>query len=176
MKRLSLILLLCAIFSVCWAQKITRNFQNESLSDALKYIQSQTTNYDLIFIYDELEDFRVTTNVQHKSVPDAIQQLVGFYPVRIVKSGEHEIYLECTHKANRHLKGTIIDEAGQPVAYANVYLLHPSDSTVIGGGVSNEAGVFQGPATWPGISLSFKSPSFSHPGLFALGRSPEGRK
>ena len=145
MKRLSLILLLCAIFSVCRAQKITRNFQNESLSDALKYIQSQTTNYDLIFIYDELEDFRVTTNVQHKSVPDAIQQLVGFYPVRIVKSGEHEIYLECTHKANRHLKGTIIDEAGQPVAYANVYLLHPSDSTVIGGGVSNEAGYFAVP-------------------------------
>ena len=145
MKRLSLLLLLCAIVSVCWAQKITRNFQNESLSDAVKFIQSQTTNYDLIFIYDELEDFRVTTNVQHKSVPDAIQQLVGFYPVRIVKSGEHEIYLECTHKANRHLKGTIIDEAGQPVAYANVYLLHPSDSTVIGGGVSNEAGYFAVP-------------------------------
>jgi len=145
MKRLSLILLLCAIVSVCRAQKITRNFQDESLSDALKYIQSQTTNYDLIFIYDELEDFRVTTNVQHKSVLDAIQQIVGFYPVRIVKSGEHELYLECTHKANHHLKGTIIDEAGQPVAYANVYLLHPSDSTVIGGGVSNEAGYFAVP-------------------------------
>ena len=141
MKRLSLIFLLCAVVSVCRAQKITRNFQNESLSDALKYIQSQTTNYDLIFIYDELEDFRVTTNVQHKSVVDAIQQLVGFYPVRIVKSGEQEIYLECTHKANRHL----IDEVGQPVAYANVYLLHPSDSTVIGGGVSNEAGYFAVP-------------------------------
>ena len=145
MKRLSLIFLLCALVSVCRAQKITRNFQNESLSDALKYIQSQTTNYDLIFIYDELEDFRVTTNVQHKSVLDAIQQIVGFYPVRIVKSGEQEIYLECTHKANRHLKGTIIDEVGQPVAYANVYLLHPSDSTVIGGGVSNEAGYFAVP-------------------------------
>ena len=145
MKRLSLILLLCAIVSVCCAQKITHNFQDVSLSDALKYIQSQTTNYDLIFIYDELEDFRVTTNVLHKSVFDAIQQLVGFYPVRIVKSGEHEIYLECTHKANRHLRGTIIDEQGQPVAYANVYLLHPSDSTVIGGGVSNEAGYFAVP-------------------------------
>ena len=145
MKRLSLILLLCAIVSVCWAQKITRNFQDESLSDALKYIQSQTTNYDLIFIYDELEDFRVTTNVQHKSVLDAIQQIVGFYPVRVYKSGEREIYVECTHKANRHLRGTIIDEQGQPVAYANVYLLHPSDSTVIGGGVSNEAGYFAVP-------------------------------
>ena len=145
MKRLSFILLLCAIASVCSAQRLTHDFHDVTLSDALKYIQSQTDNYDLIFIYDELEDFRVTTHVQNKSVPDAILQLVGFYPVRVYKSGEREIYVECTHKANRHLRGTIIDEQGQPVAYANVYLLHPSDSTVIGRGVSNEAGYFAVP-------------------------------
>ena len=145
MKRLSFILLLCAIASVCSAQRLTHDFHDVTLSDALKYIQSQTDNYDLIFIYDELEDFRVTTHVQNKSVPDAVLQLVGFYPVRVYKSGEREIYVECIHKANRHLRGTIIDEQGQPVAYANVYLLHPSDSTVIGGGVSNEAGYFAVP-------------------------------
>ena len=145
MKRLSFILLLCAIASVCSAQRLTHDFHDVTLSDALKYIQSQTDNYDLIFIYDELEDFRVTTHVQNKSVPDAVLQLVGFYPVRVYKSGEREIYVECTHKTNRHLRGTIIDEQGQPVAYANVYLLHPSDSTVIGGGVSNEAGYFAVP-------------------------------
>ena len=145
MKRLSFKLLLCAIASVCSAQRLTHDFHDVTLSDALKYIQSQTDNYDLIFIYDELEDFRVTTHVQNKSVPDAVLQLVGFYPVRVYKSGEREIYVECTHKTNRHLRGTIIDEQGQPVAYANVYLLHPSDSTVIGGGVSNEAGYFAVP-------------------------------
>ena len=143
--RQLLILLLCLTGMTVSAQHITRNFQNISLSDALKYIQSQTTDYDVIFIYDELEDFRVTTYVQYKSVPDAIQQLVGFYPVRVYKSGKREIYVECIHKTNHHLIGTIIDEAGQPVAYANVYLLHPSDSTVICGGVSNEAGYFAVP-------------------------------
>ena len=91
MKRLSFILLLCAIASVCSAQRLTHDFHDVTLSDALKYIQSQTDNYDLIFIYDELEDFRVTTHVQNKSVPDAILQLVGFYPVRVYKSGEREI-------------------------------------------------------------------------------------
>ena len=125
MKRLSVILLLCTISSVVCAQKSThrsasaacinrrsalplglsKNFQDVSLSDALKYIQSQATDYDVIFIYDELEDFRVTTNVQQKSVPDAIMQVVGFYPVRIVRSGEREIYVECTHKAERHQIG-----------------------------------------------------------------------
>ena len=151
MKRLSFLLLLCAIVSVASAQKITQTFQNVPLSDALKYIQEQTTNYNITFIYDELEDFRVTTHLQNKPIPDAIVQLAGFYPVRVVKSGKHEIYVECTHKTDRHLTGTVIDENRQPVPYANVYLLHPSDSTVIGGGVSNEAGVFVIPYELPKV-------------------------
>ena len=150
MKQLLIILLWLTGITVS-AQRINRDFHDVSLSEALKYIQEQTTSYDITFIYDELEDFRVTTHVQRKSVPDAITQLVGFYPVRIYKSGEREIYVECTHKTERHLTGTIIDETGQPVAYANVYLLHPSDSTVIGGGVSNEAGVFVIPYEQPTV-------------------------
>ena len=142
MKRLSFILLLCAIVSVASAQKITQTFQNVPLSDALKYIQEQTTNYNITFIYDELEDFRVTTHLQNKPIPDAIVQLAGFYPVRVVKSGKHEIYVECTHKTDRHLTGTIIDEQSQPVAYANIALLNPADSTLLSGGVSNESGYF----------------------------------
>ena len=151
MKRISFILLLCAIVSVASAQKITHTFQDVPLSDALRYIQEQTTDYNITFIYDELEDFRVTTHLQNKPIPDAIVQLAGFYPVRVVKSGKHEIYVECTHKTDRHLTGTIIDENRQPVPYANVYLLHPSDSTVIGGGVSNEAGVFVIPYELPKV-------------------------
>ncbi len=145
MKRLSFILLLCAIVSLVSAQRITHDFHDVSLSDAMKYIQSQTTNYDVIFIYDELEDFRVTTDVRHKSVVDAIMQIVGFYPIRVYKSGEKEIYVECTHKTDRHLTGTIIDEQGVPVVYANVAILNPSDSTLLSGGVSNESGYFAVP-------------------------------
>jgi len=147
--RQMMILLLCLTGMTVSAQRITRDFRNVSLSDALKYIQSQTTSYNLIFIYDELEDFRVTTHVQHKSVPDAIQQIVGFYPVRVVKNGDHEIYVECTHKTDRRLTGTIIDEEGQPLPYANVALLSPQDSTLLCGGVSNESGYFAIPYETP---------------------------
>ena len=136
------ILLLCLTGMSVSAQKITRDFRDVSMSDALKYIQEQTTRYDVIFIYNELEDFRVSTNVHNKSVTDAILQIVGFYPVRVYKSGEREIYVECTHKTHRHLTGTIIDERGVPVAYANVAVLNPADSTLLSGGVSNESGYF----------------------------------
>ena len=156
-----MILLLCTISSVVCAQKfshrsasaacINKNFQDVSLSDALKDIQSQAPDYNVIFIYDELEDFRVTTKVKQKSVADAIMQVVGFYPVRIVRNGERDIYVECIHKAERHLTGSLIDEDGQPVAYANIALLNPADSTVLCGGVSNEAGVFVIPLSQPSV-------------------------
>ena len=127
------------------AQRISHDFRDVSLSEALKYIQSQTTNYDLIFICNELEDFRVTSHVQHQPVLDALMQIVGFYPVRIYKSGEREIYVECTHKTDRHLTGLIVDEQGLPVAYTNVAILNPKDSTLLSGGVSNESGYFAVP-------------------------------
>ncbi|MBQ8128409.1 MAG: carboxypeptidase-like regulatory domain-containing protein, partial [Prevotella sp.] len=133
------------------AQSITRQYDNVSLSKALMELNDLQQTYTINFIYDELENFRVTTSIKHKTVTDAIMQIVGFYPVRVVKRGESEIYVECTHKTERHLTGTIIDENRQPVTYANVYLLHPSDSTVIGGGVSNEAGVFVIPYEQPTV-------------------------
>jgi len=137
---ISLIALCCC--TSMYGQHVTRKYDNVSMSEALRDLNEQSRDYTISFMYNELEDFRVTTSIKHKTVTEAIMQIVGFYPVRVVNRGENEIFVECTHKTERHLTGTIIDENRQPVPYANVYLLHPSDSTVIGGGVSNEAGVF----------------------------------
>ncbi|MBQ9203544.1 MAG: TonB-dependent receptor family protein [Prevotella sp.] len=68
-----------------------------------------------------------------------------------VKPDDHEIYVECTHKTDRHLTGTIIDEQGLPVAYANIAVLNPADSTLLGGGVSNESGYFAIPYELPTV-------------------------
>ena len=137
---ISLIALCCC--TSMYGQHVTRKYDNVSMSEALRDLNEQSRDYTISFMYNELEDFRVTTSIKHKSLTEAIMQVIGFYPVRVVNRGENEIFVECTHKTERHLTGTIIDENRQPVPYANVYLLHPSDSTVIGGGVSNEAGVF----------------------------------
>ncbi|MBR5657175.1 MAG: TonB-dependent receptor [Prevotella sp.] len=112
-----------------------------TLSEALRQLNEQTDDYTISFLYNELEDFRITTNVLRKSVPDAIRQMIGFYPIRMTVE-DKEIVVECTHKTDRHLTGTIIDEHGQPVAYANVAILNPTDSTLLSGGVSNESGYF----------------------------------
>ncbi len=135
-----------------YAQRISHTYNNMSLSEALLGLNNEQTEYVINFLYNELEDFRITTIVSRKTVPDAIQQMIGFYPVRMtVKSDDREIYVECTHKTDRHLTGTIIDEQGKPVAYANITILNSADSTLLSGGVSNESGYFAIPYKQPTV-------------------------
>ena len=123
------------------AQKLTRNYQAQSLSCVLEDLNAATTRHEISFVYNDLEDFTVTCHFERLNLEDALMKVVGFYPVRIVRDGER-YYVECTHKTERHLKGRLTDEHQQPLAYANISLLSPADSSLIGGGVSNEAGDF----------------------------------
>ncbi len=142
MKHLVTILMLLCCLAEVQAQKITRSYRNVALPEVLRDLSQLSPGYTVSFLYNELEDFRVTTTIRHQSLPDAIQQVVGFYPIRVVRRGERELYVECTHKTDRHLTGTIVDEQGLPVAYANVAVMNAADSTLLSGGVSNESGYF----------------------------------
>lgn len=138
-------LALLLTISIQAQRRISRQYNNVSLSDALKQLAEQQTDYTIMFLYNELEDFRITTTIKNKRLPEAIQQMIGFYPIRVTTSTDEDgkkIFVECTHKTDRRLTGTIIDEQSQPVAYANVAILNPADSTLLSGGVSNESGYF----------------------------------
>ena len=141
MKRHCILLLLCAIVCIAQAQKLTRSYQAQSLSRVLEDLNAATDRHEISFVYNDLEDFTVTCHFERLNLEDALMKVVGFYPVRIVRDGER-YYVECTHKTERHLKGRLTDEYQQPLAYANISLLSPADSSLIGGGVSNEAGDF----------------------------------
>ena len=142
MRRL-LIIVLCFMAVVSLhAQRVTRTYRDVSIAEALRQLASESRDYTIYFLYDELEDFTITTSVKNKSVPDAIRQMIGFYPISMTMGQNHEIYVECTHKASRHLKGQVVDEHNLPLAYANVTLLNPEDSAMVGGGVTNESGRF----------------------------------
>ena len=123
------------------AQRLSHDFQNTSLSEALIWIDNAQDSYKLNFIFDELEDFTVTTQLKNVSVRDAVRQVCGFYPMHLTFD-EQDIYIECMQKSDTKLSGRIINESGQPVAYASISLLSLGDSTFLTGGVSNEAGDF----------------------------------
>lgn len=128
--------------AVVQAQRVTRDYHDVSIADALRQLASESRDYTIYFLYNELEDFTVTTRIKNKSVPDAIRQMIGFYPISMTMGHNREIYVECTHKTSRHLKGQVVDEHNLPLPYANVALLDPTDSTMVGGGVTGESGRF----------------------------------
>ena len=123
------------------AQRITRQYDNVSFSAALKDLNAHQDKYVINFVYDELEDFKVTKNIKNKSVPDAIINLIGFYPIKM-KQEDNIIIVECIQKTSNRMMGRIVDSHHQPVDFANVTLLNVKDSSFITGGVTNENGQF----------------------------------
>ena len=145
MKRLRYIMLLAGLMSLSlqtiYAQRITRSFRNTSMSEALTILAKSTKDYHINFMYDELEDFTVTTSIVKRTAPDAIRQIMGFYPMKMTIDGEN-IFVECTQKTPTKMIGRIIDNKKRPVDFANVALLNVRDSSLINGGVTNENGQF----------------------------------
>ena len=130
---------MCAVALSVRAQ---HTFRSTSLSEALITLDQSSRRYDISFVYDELEDFTVSKTIKKgTSLPDAVREVCGFYPVRVRVLGK-EIFVECIQKDRTKLIGKLIDGDNQPVTYANITLFHPTDSIYIGGGVSNEAGDF----------------------------------
>ena len=140
-KYLISLILLSVISMGVSAQRITRQYNNVSFSAALKDLNARQDKYVINFVYDELEDFKVTKNIKNESVPDAIMNLIGFYPIKM-KQVDNIIIVECIQKTSNRMMGRIVDTRHQPVDFANVALLNVSDSSFITGGVTNEDGQF----------------------------------
>ena len=139
MKRILYLIISCALSTLAQAQ---HTFQGTSLSEALMAIDQSSKHYNVSFVYDELEDFTVTKTIKPGcSVPDAVREVCGFYPVRVNVKG-HDINVECLQKDRTKLMGRLVGPDRQPVAYANIVLYSPTDSVIMDGGVSNEAGDF----------------------------------
>ena len=132
-----LLLIVCGV----QAQHITRNYNKTSLPYVLTDIDNASQRYTINFIYNELEDFTVTINLRNRTVPEVIREVLGFYPMRMTVS-DSLIFVECTQKVPTKVIGHIVNQHNQPVPFANVALLNPSDSSFINGGVTNNGGDF----------------------------------
>ena len=160
MKKYIFTALLCS-FSLCLsAQRLTRDYQNESLSKVLEDLNTAISNKTIYFIYDELEDFTVTSHFSNLHIEEALREVIGFYPMKVTYDND-KIFIECTQKEDTKVIGHVVDESGQPIEFANISLHsattipdHDKNSTYyINGGVSNENGDFVIPCKAQRITL-----------------------
>ena len=149
MKKYIFTALLCALTLCVQAQRISRNYQNESLSKVLEDLNAAVSNHTIYFIYDELEDFTVTSHFNNLPIKEAIREVIGFYPMKVTYDDD-KIFIECTQKEDTKMIGHIVDESGHPIEFANISLYN---EVFINGGVSNENGDFVIPCQAQRITL-----------------------
>ena len=152
MRKIFITALLCG-FALCMnAQKLTRDYQDVSLSKVLEDLNAATADKTIYFIYDELEDFTVTTHFSNLPIEEALHEVIGFYPMKVSFDSD-KIFIECTQKEDTKVIGRVIDENGMPIEFANISLLQAADSAFVNGGVSNENGDFVIPCSLQRVVL-----------------------
>ena len=67
MKKLFALMFLGLSLIQAEAQTISQTFNDVSLSEVLRTLNDATSRYDVNFIYNELEDFRVSTSIQNQT-------------------------------------------------------------------------------------------------------------
>lgn len=147
MKRTFILLLFAFILHTATAQRITRTYHNTPMPQVLKEMNGLQHQYTINFVYDELEDFRVSGSIKGESVPAAIRRLIGVYPIAVKEEQPGILLVECLQKESRRVTGRVVDESGRPVEYANVALLDIADSAFVNGGVTTADGNFVIPAS-----------------------------
>ena len=127
MKKILFTALLCSIILCLHAQRLSRDYQGQSLSRVFEDLNAATTDHTIYFIYDELEDFTVTTSFRNLTTEEAVCQVIGFYPMRVTYDKDR-IFVECTQKETTKVIGRVVDEKGKPIEFANVSLLSEADT------------------------------------------------
>ena len=139
----NLIVLFVFIFfaHVVQAQTITRNYESKPMSQVLADIAKSSEYYQVNFIYNELEDFLVTCHIKNQSIVEALETVIGLYPVKI-SIQENHIFVECIEKRKTKVKGKVVGYHSKPIAYVNIAVIDPLTNQRICSGVSNESGDF----------------------------------
>ena len=149
MKQLIILILIVILpLTMAQGQTVSHDFQDVSLSEALLVLDSDCDTITVNFVYDDLEDFRVTTHIQESTILQAVRQVCGYYPMRITQLNT-DIFVECTQRDSVRFIGQVLDAKHVPVRFANVTLLSVNDRDTLNQGVTNDDGYFVIPCSSP---------------------------
>lgn len=123
-------------------KKFSIGLKDKPLPAALKLIEKEGGK-NIIFSYNETEGYRVTASIRQKTEIEAIGIVLGGTPF-ICKEREAYFVIQKKGKDVRttEIRGQVVNEKNEPLAYANVLLLTASDSAFVNGCVTREDGSF----------------------------------
>ena len=113
-KKILLLYIFLLGTSAVVAQRVSLDLRNVTMPAALQQLGGMTNRYTINFIYNDLEDFRVTTAIRGETVHEAIRHIIGFYPISMTMVGDSIINVECVQKEALRYKGRVVDDKGEP--------------------------------------------------------------
>lgn len=116
-------------------------FNATPVSEALTKLIKEHPSAKITFIYNDLDDYTTSVNVDTDDVMEAVRGITGLNPISVTEK-DGQIYIEVIHRGKYHYHGRIVNEFSEPVPYATVLLLSPKDSTVVTYGITKSNGKF----------------------------------
>lgn len=141
MRRLIIFIMSVTAIVTAEAYEYEYSFRSTPISQALVRISQDHPALKLSFIYDELEDYRVSAEIATDDPISAIRRLVSYNPISVIAIGDN-IYVEAMQRGKYKFSGRIVDEDGETVPYATVMFLVPKDSVVVTFGTTDVNGNF----------------------------------
>lgn len=95
MKRICIMLIamLLAALTTVSGQRLTHDFRDVTVAEALQYVQQQTSRYRLLYISNGLSERRITVSLHDVDVPEAVACIIAGLPIRM-DYDDTDIYLE----------------------------------------------------------------------------------
>lgn len=124
------------------AKKFSIDLKNKPLPAALKLIEKEGEK-NIIFSYTETESYRVTASIHQKSQREAIAMVLNGTPF-VCKERKEYFVIQKKGKETytTEIRGKVLNEKKEPLAYSNVLLLNANDSAFINGCVTLPDGSF----------------------------------
>lgn len=132
MKQILLIILSLAI-SIKASAQVNHTWQQVPLSEVIRTISSESKDYHIQCIYDQLDSLLITAKVSNLSVPDAIKKVTSGQPVKVKTKG-HDIFIQYQKRATKKtlfLRSVVKDSRTHTIIPNATVQLLTSDSMLI---------------------------------------------
>ena len=154
MKRFTIALWTLLLCLAAQAQHISVSFKDTRLPEVLEQLTLLQDEYLICAINDDLEQFIITADIVDKTIPEALEQITAFYPIRCVIN-ENVIHVEALRKQQIQYRGTVVGADSIPLPYAKVTIYNPADSALLQEAACSKAGVFVVPCLEPDVLIRF---------------------
>lgn len=139
-----------AVARLSAAGRFEFEFRNVPLPEALQRVAGVDKANSVNFIYNDIENYRVTANVSTSDFRQAVRQVCARKPLSVIFKGR-KAYIEAKQKGVCLISGSIAGPQKEGIPFATVMVLEPNDSSVITFGVADAEGRFRIPCA--GVSL-----------------------